>query len=315
MPKVSIIVPVYNTQKYIEKCLNSLLNQTFKDVEIILVNDGSKDNSETIIKKYIENFADKIKYISKENEGLSKARNDGAKLATGEYIMFVDSDDYIANDLIENLKQYMDRKIDLIKYKLLTVDENDIEINKVDGPVFEEVKGEKAFEILRTTDLMLEVACVYLYRREFWNKHKFEFTPKLYHEDFGLIPLVLVQANSVVSTKNYGYYYLQTNNSITRNTDYTKSIKRANDVLIHYDNMIGVLKKSNLTKKTEEILKEYYTNAVLNKVKELKKKDRKNYIKEIKNRKLIKNIKAHNLKQLVKKMLLNISIDLFLKIS
>ena len=268
MPKVSIIVPVYNTQKYIEKCLNSLLNQTFKDVEIILVNDGSKDNSETIIKKYIENFADKIKYISKENEGLSKARNDGAKLATGEYIMFVDSDDYIANDLIENLKQYMDRKIDLIKYKLLTVDENDIEINKVDGPVFEEVKGEKAFEILRTTDLMLEVACVYLYRREFWNKHKFEFTPKLYHEDFGLIPLVLVQANSVVSTKNYGYYYLQTNNSITRNTDYTKSIKRANDVLIHYDNMIGVLKKSNLTKKTEEILKEYYTNAVLNKVKE-----------------------------------------------
>ena len=94
MPKVSVIVPVYNVEQYIEKCLENLVNQTLDDIEIIVVNDGSTDNSETIINKYLQKYSNKIKYLTKTNGGLSDARNYGMKYATGEYIAFLDSDDY-----------------------------------------------------------------------------------------------------------------------------------------------------------------------------------------------------------------------------
>ncbi len=82
MPKVSIIVPVYNVENYIDKCLESLVNQTLQDIEIIVVNDGSTDNSEIIIKSYIDKYPEKIKYVTKQNGGLSDARNYGMKYAT-----------------------------------------------------------------------------------------------------------------------------------------------------------------------------------------------------------------------------------------
>ena len=108
MAKISVIVPVYNTSKYICKCLDSLINQTIKnEIEIIIVNDGSTDNSEEIIKNYIEKQENKnlIKYYKKQNEGIAKTRNFGIEKATGEYILFVDSDDYIDNKLIEKLEK------------------------------------------------------------------------------------------------------------------------------------------------------------------------------------------------------------------
>ena len=92
--KVSVIVPVYNTYDYLNKCLDSLVNQSFKDYEIIIVNDGSTDDSEKIIKKYQKKYSN-IKYYYKENGGLSSARNYGIKYANGDYIAFVDSDDYV----------------------------------------------------------------------------------------------------------------------------------------------------------------------------------------------------------------------------
>ena len=100
MAKVSIIVPVYNVEKYIEKCLKSLVNQTLKDIEIIIVNDGTKDNSQRIVDKYTKKY-DFVKSYIKENGGLSSARNYGLKYANGEYIAFVDSDDYVDKDMYE----------------------------------------------------------------------------------------------------------------------------------------------------------------------------------------------------------------------
>lgn len=100
--KVSIIVPVYNVEKYISRCLNSIVNQTYKNIEIILVNDGSNDNSEVIINKY-KDLDHRIKYFYQCNSGPSKARNFGIKKSTGDYITFVDADDYISSDYIENL--------------------------------------------------------------------------------------------------------------------------------------------------------------------------------------------------------------------
>ena len=103
MPNVSIIVPIYNVEGYIEKCLESLVNQTLQDIEIILVNDGSTDNSALIAKRFLENYPEKIVYLEKENGGLSDARNYGIPYAKGEYIAFLDSDDYVEKNMYEEM--------------------------------------------------------------------------------------------------------------------------------------------------------------------------------------------------------------------
>lgn len=100
--KVSIIVPVYNCEKYVGECLDSLLNQSYDNIEILLINDGSKDDSHNICSEYAKKDS-RIVYISKENEGVSKTRNIGLQKATGEYILFVDSDDWIENNAVEIL--------------------------------------------------------------------------------------------------------------------------------------------------------------------------------------------------------------------
>lgn len=99
--KVSVIIPVYNVEEYIEKCLDSVVNQTLKEIEIIVVNDGTKDNSMKKIEKY---FSDsRIKIINKQNGGQSSARNAGLAISKGEYISFIDSDDFIEEKMLEEL--------------------------------------------------------------------------------------------------------------------------------------------------------------------------------------------------------------------
>lgn len=106
MIKVSVIVPIYNAEKYLEQCLDSIVNQTLKDIEIILIDDGSTDKSADICKKYLDD--ERVTYFRKVNEGLAAARDDGMKLAKGEYIGFVDSDDWIESDMYE--KMYLSAK-------------------------------------------------------------------------------------------------------------------------------------------------------------------------------------------------------------
>ena len=110
MIKVSIIVPVYGVEEWLSRCLDSLVNQTLNDIEIIVVNDGSPDNSQAIIDEYERKYPDMVKGYQKENGGLSDARNYGMKYATGEYIAFVDSDDYV--DLAMYEKLYLKAKED-----------------------------------------------------------------------------------------------------------------------------------------------------------------------------------------------------------
>ena len=112
--KVSVIVPVYGVEKYISKCLNSLVNQTLNDIEIIVVNDGTKDNSQKIIDEYVKKYPDKVKSFIKENGGQGSARNYGLKQATGEYIGYVDSDDYVELDMYEKLYSPVDCALDFL---------------------------------------------------------------------------------------------------------------------------------------------------------------------------------------------------------
>lgn len=316
MTTLSVIVPVYNTEKYIEKCLKSISNQTMKNIEILIINDGSEDNSETVIKHWIEkNKQVNVKYFKKENGGLSDARNYGIQFANGKYIAFVDSDDYIDDNLFENLEQYMHKDIDLIKFKMKTVDENGNVLEKIDGPVFKECTGEEAFKKLCTKDRFIDPACLYLYRRDFFLSNNFKYRVGTYHEDFGLTTLIIINAKSFVSTNECGYNYLQRNDSITGTKNIKKKIKKANDVLKHYDNMLEQLDTYNISINTKDLVKRYYTNTVILKSKELLENEKifKKYEIELKKRKVYKNIKPYNLKQIIKRLILKFSIKQYLR--
>ena len=313
MPEISIIIPIYNTQKYIEKCLRSLEKQTMKNFEIILVNDGSTDNTEKIVKRYINEHKNlNIIYIKKENGGLASARNCGVKRAKGKYISFLDSDDYLDNNLFQNLKQYMDKDVEMIKFKMQKVEETGKILEKIDGPVFDICTGEEAFEKLCTKDKYIDPACIYLYKREFFVENNFEYKLR-YHEDFGLTPLIIVQAKTFVSTNYYGYYYLQTEESLTRSKNTNKNAERAKDMLTHYDNMIVLIDAYSIKEETKRLVKRYYTNSVILKANTLKGKEKSNYIKEIKLRRMYKNIQPENLKQKIKRLLLKYNVRLYLK--
>lgn len=312
MSKVSIIVPVYNTSKQLRKCLNSLVNQTEKDIEIIIINDGSTDNSEKIISEYKNNYNELIKYYSKKNEGIAKARNFGIEKANSDYILFIDSDDYIDETLIEKLMPYINDNINIIKFKLQKVDQDGKIIEKVNGPIFNKINGGDAFNKLYCEDILLDSPCLYLIKKKLFIENNFTFK-RTYHEDFGLIPLLIVNAQSFVSTPYYLYSYVQAPNSITRNSDYKKTIKKFEDVLFHYDNALNEIKNMNLNKKVKENIKIFYTNAVILKIQELKEQDKNKYIREIKKRKMYRNIKPRNIKQLVKRILFRCNIKLYLK--
>ena len=313
MQKVSVIVPVYNAAPYIERCLDSIVNQTIKgELEIIVINDGSNDNSEEVIKKYIDDKNADIKYYSKENEGVAKTRNYGIEKASSPYILFVDADDYIDKTFYEKVKTYIEKDIDLIKFKLQRVNENGNVLEKVDGPVFENLTGEEAFHELYPNDILLDSPCVYMFKKELFTKNNFTFK-QTYHEDFGLIPIVLLIAKSVTSINSYLYNYVQVPNSLMRDENYQKKVARMEDVLIHYDNMLERIENIDLSKTAKEDIKIYYTNAIILKLNELKEEDQKFFIKQIRKRKMQNNIKVRNLKQLFKKLILMLNIRLYLK--
>ena len=314
MPKISVIVPVYNTEKYVEKCLKSIVEQKMKDIEIIVVNDGSTDNSESKIQNFIkENKNLDIQYLKKQNGGLSDSRNFAIPYVQGKYISFVDSDDYISEDLYSNLEKYMDEDIDLIKFKMQKVDENGNILEKLDGPTFEKCTGEEGYEKLCTSDKFLDPACIYLYKTKFFRDNNFKYEKGTFHEDFGLTSLIILNAKNLVSTGEYGYYYVQSNSSITREVNYDKEIKKAKDLLIHYDNMIKNIEAYNITKKSKDLVKRYYTNTVILKAKDLKGIELRQYIKEIQRRKIYKNIIPSDLKQTIKRIILKFNIRLYIK--
>lgn len=174
--------------------------------------------------------------------------------------------------------------------------------------------GEEAFNELVFKDILLEPSCLYIYKKELFTKNNFKFALDKYNEDFGLTPLVILKSGTVSSIDIYGYYYLQTQQSITRNKDYKKTFKSAKDLLFHYDNMIKEIQNYEIKKQTKENILLYYTNAVLLKIKELNNIDQKEYIKEIKKRKMIKNVKIKNLKQLIKRVILILNIRIYSKL-
>ena len=285
--KFSIITPVYNTEKYLERCIESVLNQTYNNYEFIIINDGSPDNSEKIIEKYKNNK--NIKYIKQTNHGVSYARNIGIKKAKGDYILFLDSDDFYEKDLLKTLKDNINDE-DMIKFSYTDFKNNiktispSIEFNKLDG--------KKAFNKIIESKTMFEMVWLYAVKSEYMKKYQFE-VGKL-HEDFGLIPIMIHKSKSITAINYNGYIYNRDNEtSITAFTNQEKEDKKALDVLYFFK------KIKNTTK--DKYLLSYYSNAALAKTKFLKRKFKKEYLKELKKEKIGNYLLDNSLKRKLKK--------------
>lgn len=175
MPKFSIIIPVYNVEKYLKKCLDSVFNQTYKDYEVIVVNDGTKDNSMDIVKDY------DVKVINQKNQGLSAARNAGVKKATGEYLIFLDSDDYWEKDLLKELSKSLKNNPDLIRFQINEVYEDGKTISYPEES-FTNLSGPDAFKKIVKYHFV-ENAWSYAINKKYYLQNKFEFKPGTIHED------------------------------------------------------------------------------------------------------------------------------------
>lgn len=211
--KISIIVPIYNVEKYLEKCIKSIVSQTYKDLEVILVDDGSNDNSGKIADAWAIKD-DRIKVIHKKNGGLSEARNSGMKIATGEYIGFVDSDDWINckmyEILMENLNQY-DADISVCSFK--KVYENKVvEQSKVIDKKIYKFNAEEALEDLINEGKLKQIVCNKLYKKKLIDNVYFEYG-KIHEDEFWTYQ-VLSKTNNIVYTERQLYYYLQREGSI-----------------------------------------------------------------------------------------------------
>lgn len=223
MIKVSIIVPIYNVEKQLPKCLDTLVNQTIDEYEIILVNDGSLDNSQKIIEDYSNKYKN-IRAFIKKNGGLSDARNFGLKKARGKYILFVDSDDYIDLKTCETLYNCAENdNLDVLVGNYINVSDGkeSININQMDSNTY------NGYDFIKKYFLQIKppiMAWLLFSKKEFLLKNNLFFKKGIYHEDEHLTPTIMLNAKRIKYI-NYNYYYYVNNPaSITNKKDKTKNI-------------------------------------------------------------------------------------------
>ena len=223
--KISIIVPVYNVEKYLEKCLDSLVKQTLKEIEIIVVNDGSPDNSQKIIDKYVKKYSNVYSY-EKKNGGLSDARNYGLKYANGEYIAFIDSDDYVSDDMYEKMYQKAKEK----DFDMVVCDINYLYPDKI-LRVSSGIKND-TFNIKDTYLDIHPAAWNKIFKKELF-KNNVYFKKNVWFEDVEFIYRMLPYIKSIGVVNEPFNQYVQREGSITNTVN-----KKIYDYI---DNMNGIV--------------------------------------------------------------------------
>ena len=231
-PAVSIIVPVYNVEAYLDKCLESVVNQSFDNYEVIIINDGSTDKSEEIAQQYTLKY-DHVILINQENKGLGGARNTGLKIAQGEYILFVDSDDYIHRDtLMLAYNEAMKKQADIVVFGYTIIDEL--------GNI---IKTEKGFENAKSTlkenrELLMcpPVAWNKLIKKDLFVNSGVQFPDRAWYEDLRTILKLYLHAQSFGFVDKSLYFYLKRKGSITNalKTDRLIEIVDAVEDLLNY---------------------------------------------------------------------------------
>lgn len=267
-PVVSVIVPAYNAEKTIEKCLESLLNQTLKEIEIIVINDCSKDNTLKILKKY----KNKIKLIdNKENLGPAASRNKGLDIAKGKYIGFVDSDDWVATNMYELMSSRMTDKVDLVACSRINV------TKKGETPIINKNKDTDAKAFTKTSNYN----CDKIFKREIIEKYNLRMPEQYsYAEDFAFGIRYKYYANKMCILEEPLYYYLADSEGSITNS-YKRNLLNIIKVL---EDMIEFFKKENSFEKYEKELVELCAGFYVRRVREFKnfndKKLQREFVKE-----------------------------------
>lgn len=247
---LSVIVAVYNVEKYIEKCIQSIVNQSIQELEIILIDDGSTDNSGAICDRYAKSDS-RIRVIHKKNGGLSDARNAGIEVAQGEYIAFVDGDDYLHSKMYEvlmmNLKQ-TNADISICAFQ----DVQDYEIVQecdINSQLCEQIMPADVYHLF--TQLIMTVAWNKVYKKDLFQNIRY---PKgRLHEDEFVIHHLVGQSKKIVKTDLPLYYYVSRNGSIMKQIN-TKRIDDTVEAFLDRINYFEQNKLPNLVKETSDIL-------------------------------------------------------------
>lgn len=258
---ISIIVPVYKVEQYIDTCVSSLINQTYTNIEIILIDDGSPDNCPYICDRYaIEDS--RIKVIHKSNGGLSDARNIGLKNASGDFVLFVDSDDYLdlnacerfiklvgSNDpdiVVGDARRIEDGKSIKLKHKLNT-----------SGRM---ITGKQYLKHELKTGTMYMASCFNLYKLEFLRNNKLEFKYGLLHEDEQFTPRVFLAAEKVVGSNILFYNYIIREDSITTSKNKIRNAEHLIKIFKELENIYNDLQDQDLKRLLNESLVSKYLN-------------------------------------------------------
>ena len=238
MPKISVVVPVYRVEKYLNRCVDSILNQTFSDFELILVDDGSPDNSGKICDEYALKD-NRVVVIHKENGGLSSARNSGLEVASGKYVTFIDSDDWVHNRYLEIMYNAInDNGVSVSMCRYRSTDKFEIK---------ESVKTD--FKVMSPSDIWLKerttstIACCKLFDLKFFKDLRFPIGRK--HEDEFTTYKVLFECEKIVFIDECLYYYFRNPESIIH-SKWTE--KRFYDCLTALKEQNAFFKEKNFTK-------------------------------------------------------------------
>lgn len=233
--KVSIIIPVYNIENYLSKCLDSVINQNFNDYEIIIINDGSTDNSSKIISDYQKKFPNKIVSIDKQNEGQAIARNIGIQKARGKYIMFVDGDDYIdENTLRICYDEAQKKEADIVCFGHHMV---------IDGKIYTTENSKMIVEDVVKDFILRQMGpCEKFIKRSLIIENNLYFPKLRAYEDIAVIPAYAIYTNKIVNIDEGLYYYLLRTGSTMNQTVYSKKLEHIFDAM---NNLYELFEKSN----------------------------------------------------------------------
>lgn len=228
MKLASIVVPVYNIEKYIKNCIESLCVQTYQNLEIILVDDGTLDNSGKICDEYAKRDS-RIRVIHKENGGLSDARNKGAQAASGEYLFFVDGDDCVAPDLVEKTVLCAEiQNADMVIFDFESVEEDTgrRDLYHFDLP--------ESTNIKTTPELILKTPAAWcrMYKKEFWDCSGIRYPEKIQYEDLATTPRLILKAKKIAYVGDKPlYFYMLREGSIMRSNNFERSYQDRKYVL------------------------------------------------------------------------------------
>lgn len=217
MKKISVIVPVYNVSDYLAECLDSIINQDYKNYEIIVVNDGSTDNSLEIAKKYEKDNLKKVKVFDKKNGGLSSARNYGIKKSTGDYLLFVDSDDCLLPGAIKKLGDIINKEeCDIVVYSFM-------EGVTIDSAIYNRMYDDTK-ELANRYIIGKPCAPNKLCKKSLFIDNKIEFPEGLYYEDLATMPKLILHTDNIKFITDALYFYRRRDTSIMNKMVYNKKM-------------------------------------------------------------------------------------------